>query len=85
MEHIRKNNLPIFDVQVPGLGSHGDSFPQSSIILFHLSVSSRIIGGSVAHSYSLSCEVRTSFMTYKRRSSIRVYKSWHPIKCEQQG
>ena len=34
--------------------------------------------GSAAHSYSLSGEVRTQFMTYKRRYLVRVYKSWHP-------
>ena len=31
-EHIRKKNLPKFDVQVLESASHGESFPQSSTI-----------------------------------------------------
>ena len=57
MEPIGKNILPIFDGYILGSTSHSDGSPYNSIILFLLSITSRIIGISVAYSYSLSGEI----------------------------
>ena len=56
MKHARKDLLPILDWEVLRFASHGNSFPHSSIILLHLAIASRVIGGSMAHSNSFSGE-----------------------------